>query len=311
MISIIVPVYNTGQKLETMLNSIRNQSYMDWELILVDDGSSDDTPEICYRASREDFRITCIHQENSGVSAARNRGMSEAKGDYIAFLDGDDLIDTNYLEELQIACKDADIAVCDVIVEKDGKETQRFTLKGSMLTQQQGLDYLLSRRGINSGPCAKLFRKSIVEALQFPALHCYEDILFVRDAFCQAERIAVTDRTSYHYIDNAEGTMSGIRNRGLHDVVSATEELLSFLEIRRDLNPECYYVTASHLMQYVLEAVLHPTNIGNELINDTKKLFREHIRGILRCKAFPNKEKIMYFLFSMGWLYRNKKFWKC
>lgn len=307
MISIIVPVYNTGRKLEDMLFCIQAQSYTDWELILVDDGSSDETSEICDQACCNDSRISCIHQENAGVSAARNRGMGIAKGEYITFLDADDWIDINYLEELFLACMNADIAVCDMVVEKAGKELQRFTLENCILTQKQGLDYLLTRKGISSGPVAKLFRKNIVKEVKFPSLCYYEDILFIRDVFCFADRIAITNKTSYHYIVNEEGAMSGVMSKGLEDVIFATDNLLDFLKKHKELSSECCYITISHLMQYALNAIEYPTDEGRKFISTVKNIFRKHLKEIIKCKSFPVKEKIVYALFSIGVLYNNRK----
>ena len=307
MISIIVPVYNTGRKLEDMLFCIQAQSYTDWELILVDDGSSDETSEICDQACCNDSRISCIHQENAGVSAARNRGMGIAKGEYITFLDADDWIDINYLEELFLACMNADIAVCDMVVEKAGKELQRFSLENCVLTKKQGLNYLLSRKGISSGPVAKIFRKDIVNEVKFPSIRYYEDILFIRDVFCLADHIAITNKTSYHYIVNEQGAMSGVMNRGLEDIVFATDNLLCFLKNHKELSSECYYITISHLMQYALNVIERPTEDGKKFIVKVKNIFRKYLKEIIKCKSFPIKEKIVYALFSIGVFYNNKK----
>lgn len=100
MISIIVPVYNAQKYIKRCVESIVNQSYQKWELILIDDGSKDDSSLICDEFKQTDSRIHVIHTVNQGASAARNRGLDEAAGDYITFVDADDWVETNHLEVL-------------------------------------------------------------------------------------------------------------------------------------------------------------------------------------------------------------------
>lgn len=305
LISVIIPIYNAEKTLSGCIQSVQAQSYKNWELILVNDGSGDRSGEICDGFSAEDSRIRVFHQKNAGVSAARNLGLRHSKGDYVAFLDADDIIPADYLEILLQTCQGADIAVCDVVSIQDGRELQRFTLQETMLERDKALNYLLERRGINSGPCAKLFRWMIVADLEFPSLRAYEDILFVRDAFCRAERIAVTDRTEYRYIQNPEGAMSGFFKAPSPDVVTATRSNMEFLAQHRELSPEAFYITASHLMQYVQGAATMPE--GRSFVRQAQKLYREHLATLWCCRAFPWKEKIIFTLFSWGWFYHDRR----
>ena len=114
MISIIVPVYNAEDSVESCIDSILNQSYTDIELILVDDGSKDNSLKICNERAKNDIRITVIHQENGGVSTARNNGLMAARGEYIQFVDSDDTIEQNMTETLwsMMEKEKADLAVC-------------------------------------------------------------------------------------------------------------------------------------------------------------------------------------------------------
>ena len=105
-ISVIVPVYNVGKYIEKTVLSVLNQTYKDFELIIIDDGSKDGSGEICDGLACNDSRVKVIHQQNAGVSVARNVGMAEAIGEWITFLDGDDYLDENYLQEM-ITCADS------------------------------------------------------------------------------------------------------------------------------------------------------------------------------------------------------------
>ncbi len=298
-ISVIIPVYNAEATLSATVQAVLGQSYEGLELILVNDGSKDCSAAVC--DSFTDSRVRVFHQENRGVSAARNLGLSQATGEYITFLDADDIVPPDYLQVLRDACRNADIAVCDVVSIQDGREKARFTHPDAVLTQREALDFLLTRRKINSGPCAKLFRREMLQGLTFPPLKAYEDILFVREAFCRARHIAITDRTEYRYIQNPAGAMSSFFKAPSADIIRATDALLEFIGGRPDLSPDCFYITASHLMQYAMPAAQNPE--GRDFVLQSRKLYRKYWRQLLTCPAFPWKEKIVFSLFILGWMY--------
>lgn len=310
MISIIIPIFNAERDLRRMLNSICKQTYQDFECVLIDDGSVDSSYDICKEYANRDDRFRCFTQENRGVSIARNRGMELSKGDYIAFLDADDSIPSNYFEVLHKCCQKGDIAICDVVVVKDGNECSRFTLKDGKINQTQALNELLIRKKLNSGPCAKLFRREIVLGITFPSLKTYEDILFVLDAFSNANRIVTTDQTEYRYIQNSAGAMSAMLKSPSTDIIVATEKLLQFISQRRDLRPECCYITVSHLYQYVIQQFACSGYCNIEFIKRTRALYKRNMRLILSCKVIPWKEKVVFFLFTHGIVMQNGKKFK-
>ena len=253
MISIIIPIYNTAMYLPEMLRCLSAQTERDLEIILVNDGSTDESADICLAAAQEDPRICYVYQENAGVSAARNRALTKASGDYIAFLDADDSIDPTYFEQLLGTCVSADIAVCNVSVEtRSGRRLSTFSAGDQSLTALHAMELLLTRRKINSGPCGKLFRREMIAGLQFSPLKAYEDILFVRDAFAQANIVASTSQTAYHYYQNSGSAMDQQRKTPSLDVVAATTDLMEYIVGHSELDPRCFYITVSHLYQYVL-----------------------------------------------------------
>ena len=308
-ISVIIPVYNAAQYLPRTIRCLREQTICDMEVLLIDDGSNDGSAAICQEIASNDRRFLYIHQENQGVSAARNNGLSRSRGEYIAFLDADDIIPTNYLETLlEILEKNrAQMAVCDVVVITNGLETGRFSCPVDALTQREALNYLLSRQAINSGPCAKLYRRDILSDIWFPPLKAYEDILFVVDALSRCSCVASTSRTEYQYIQNDTGAMSSFLKTPSRDIVVATEKILYFLQQRKALDPYCFYITVSHLMQYVLPLINKRTEESDRFIQLSRMLTRKYLGEIWRCPAFPWKEKITYWMFTLGWIYHDRK----
>lgn len=308
MISIIIPIYNAENEIERMIESIRMQSFEAYEVILIDDGSYDRTGEFCQEIVKLDKRFRYYYQENQGVSAARNYGLKMAQGDYIAFLDADDKIKFNYLEVLLEVCQKSDIAVCDVAFECDGIETLHFVDEEALLNREEALNFLLSRKVINSGPCAKLFRREVIGDIEFPIMRVYEDILFNLSVFSRARAVSVTTQTRYHYIENSQGTMSHMKREVSTDVIVASNRIIQFIkEEKGALCSECLYVTVSHLFQYVLSMVQKQCVWNPVFIKQVKKLYRKFFLDIWKCHAIPIKEKIVFTCFLFGWIYVDKK----
>lgn len=169
-ISIIIPVYNAEPFLDKTIQSILSQTYKNFQLILIDDGSKDNSLQICYRYQREDSRILVLSQENAGSSAARNYGLIKATGDYIMFVDADDCIEENMLEELVKIAKEKnpDIVMCGLyknFYDKNKKliESKVFRLKPRYIKGNKsianGIIDLFENEKIN-GPTCKLIRKN-------------------------------------------------------------------------------------------------------------------------------------------------------
>lgn len=309
MISVIIPIYNAAKYLSHTFQCLRGQTYANFEVLLINDGSTDRSGELCEEIVRQDPRFRYFPQQNSGVSAARNHGIEAAQGKYITFIDADDEIAPNYLEVLRNALEESNcqMSVCDVTVITDGRETNRFSCPDGVLPQQEALNLLLSRRNINSGPCAKLFLRDILKDISFPPLKAYEDILFVTEAMGRCSGIAVTSKTEYRYIQNSSGTMGIFLKMPSSDIISATDRLLGFLQTRDDLSPLCFYITVSHLMQYIHPLLNTDNDQSKAFIAQSQALYRKYLSGILRCTAFPWKEKVLFSLFAFGWSFHERK----
>lgn len=216
MISIIVPVYNVEKYLSECLESIQKQSIFDWECILIDDGSKDKSGEICDHWAEKDDRFKIIHQKNKGVSNARNNGINLAQGEFICFIDSDDWIEFNYLENLLSAIeKNADLAVSGINLCFDNRIVGKKTPSKDSIISLDIKDIEdftnLNSQHLLFGPCAKLFRSSILKEhkIQFPIDCAYgEDLQFNYLYLDHVHSIAQTKEANYNYRIIGSGTLS-------------------------------------------------------------------------------------------------------
>lgn len=237
-ISVIIPVYKVEQYLERCVESVRNQTYQNIEIILVDDGSPDACPQMCEEFAAKDERIRVIHQENKGLSGARNTGIDHAKGEYLAFLDSDDLWSVHFLESLYRALKehDADIAQCrweymhgDCIIEAYDANAKRECFTGrEMLANlyiQTGAYYVVAWN--------KLYKKELFENIRYPEGRINEDEATTYKLFDQAKKCVVVDNALYGYFVGSGSTSitrSGFNLKKLDFRLAQKERIAYFIE---------------------------------------------------------------------------------
>lgn len=201
LISVIVPVYNKMEYIEETIDSVRNQTYSSWELLLIDDGSTDLSVEICERFALIDTRIRLFHTENRGVSAARNTGLEYAQGEWITFLDADDRLSHTALEVLYEKTKEANIIFGGMELFPEKKS---FCVTNQNVTYSSVEDAVLSGgwvfdpAGIVSS-CAKLYRKSCIRVQFDERLRHAEDFDFNLENLPLFGRLAVIPEIVYHY----------------------------------------------------------------------------------------------------------------
>lgn len=209
-ISVIVPVYQVADYLEKCVNSIRQQTYENLEILLVDDGSSDGSAKLCDKLAEEDARIVVIHKENEGVSAARNMGIARATGEYICFCDADDYVEKDMYEYLLrlINSHAADIAVCSGWYEYGPDNSRAFeAAEGEMvLSGTEALMELHRRRYLRAYIWNKIFRRECLDTAVFS-----EKLAFAEDydMFCRTlqrvRKLAYGPGMKYHYIQRRSG----------------------------------------------------------------------------------------------------------
>lgn len=240
-VSVIVPVYNTARYLEQCLNSILNQTLKEFEIICVNDGSTDDSAKILEKYSQKDKRIVVINQENAGVSVARNAGLNCAKGRYIAFVDSDDYIKKNFLEVLYTTAvsTEADITACDIIYEKDGRlisnnymSRQTFKVKEPVFsTNQDKARFVKSRVIYNKIYKSELINKNNIRFV--PGVQFGEDTYFLFIASMFASSIALTRHTAYYYRKNqASVSYEAFNSEIVFDLIKSLDNINSYIGAR-------------------------------------------------------------------------------
>lgn len=211
-ISIIVPVYKVETYISKCIDSIIAQKYQDWELLLVDDGSPDSSGKICDRYSKTDSRIKTIHQQNSGVSSARNTGINYATGEWIVFVDSDDWIESNYLLDFFIDDLHVDSLVIQGMVLDDGKTLLPISFpEKDIYGTGFSLDIKQYRILYYGGPCCKLYRKSIIDnnGIRFPLDYSFgEDTVFFYQYLSYVRKIHLVNKANYHYMQHEEGSLT-------------------------------------------------------------------------------------------------------
>lgn len=214
LISIIVPVYNVEKYLNNCIKSIIGQTYKNIEIILVDDGSTDNSSKICDDYAKKDKRIKVIHQKNSGLSEARNIGIKNASGTYIGFVDSDDYIAKDMFEYLfkLVKTNHADISICNYSMvteytnEDKSKNIEKEKIK--ILDSKDALKELLSEKRIQNYAWNKLYKKSLFENLSYPAKMKMEDLGTTYKLFLKAKKIILSNQKKYFYLQRPESILN-------------------------------------------------------------------------------------------------------
>ncbi|MBR3263659.1 glycosyltransferase [Candidatus Saccharibacteria bacterium] len=208
LISIIVSVYNISNYVPKCLDSINEQTYSNLEVIVVDDGSTDDSGKICDEFGKRDHRFKVFHKKNGGLSSARNFGIEKAKGEMVALIDGDDYIDAGFIKAMYLAMKadEADIAVCGY----NNLSPKREVLSGKMATAK----LLVGQENIDIIACNKLYKKELFKKnnIEYPVGCKYEDSLTTYKIMVAAKKITYVPRSLYNYVKRDDSIMGQADN---------------------------------------------------------------------------------------------------
>ena len=246
LISVIVPVYNVRPYLEKCFDSIARQSYQNLEIILVDDGSTDGSGELCENLSKRDGRVRVIHKKNGGLGSARNAGMDAARGELLSFVDSDDWIEPGMYESLSgIMCREnAQIIACGIKRVSETGEVSYYqdNLKErSVYTREEALIELPKNERLSNSMCNKLFRRETIQGLHINEQIYYEDNPFTPQCIARAGRIAYTAEPFYCYFERAGSISRKSFSVREFDRVTADRMRLDFYH---EHFPQCEFAAA-------------------------------------------------------------------
>lgn len=306
LISIVLPVYNVEKYLTECVESVIKQTYTNIEIILVDDGSTDNCGIICDDFLKKDKRIKVIHKKNGGLSDARNFGIKNAKGKYICFIDSDDYVMESYVEELYnlIIINNASISMCAFQrIDENNKVFLKRKIKSEVISGRQALLKLNNKNFYPESIVAwnKMYDIKLFENIKYPLGKIHEDEFTTYKLYYQSNKIAITSEILYCYrtVSNSI-TNSAFREKRL-DVLEALEERISFFNQKKEM--DLYELS---LIQYETVLMIHYINcklylkdsekIQQDILNKYKKNYSEVVKS--RFCSVVNKVKFMIALHS-------------
>lgn len=311
MISIIIPIYNGGKYIDSCINMILNQTYQNFEVIVINDGSTDDSYSILQKYQKLDKRIQLFNFENHGVSWSRNFGLSQVKGEWFLFLDCDDFIPINYLEEL-IKCIEnntSDCVFCKLnVIDEDLNLIKTQSVPQGFYNNEEIIYLLLEFKNISTGPCAKLINSSLISKdLTFPCLKIYEDLVFNLNLLKCAQKIYFTNQTAYGYIHRENiGAMQSYSKKLTNDVIFAMRHALETIRYSKHKDYLFYRI--------ICQVMMYATNCSYEankvFIKETQKFLRENLINLIVNKTINKNEKLLFIIYSISFkFYDNIRRW--
>lgn len=237
LVSVIVPIYNVEKYLERCVDSIVKQTYLNLEIILVDDGSTDSSGALCDKLAKKDTRIKAIHKCNGGLSDARNKAIDEADGEYLYFVDSDDYIPLDSIEYLLNKLKDSksDIAIGGMLttskLDENVAKEETYTVT---LNNKEAVRELFYGSYYTTSASAKLYKASLFDEIRYPYGKLNEDLFTTYKLLNRAERVVCSDKTVYYYYHRPGSIMNSAFNERKLDVMRALDQ------IERDIDLEDY-----------------------------------------------------------------------
>lgn len=302
-ISIIVPVYNVENYINGCIDSILNQEFKNFELILVNDGSTDKSGFICDEYEKKDDRVKVIHQEYKGVSAARNIGINNASGNYIGFVDSDDYIYKDMYSTLYNLCEqtNSDIGVCKLFREIDGNI---INLDDNLIIKEMDNEEAMKElfKGIlyRFSLANKLFKKSCFNGVEFPEGRIHEDLSTTYKLFANSVKAVYTNSTGYVYVKRNNSILTSIYSEKRLQAFIGWSEIIPFMKEKYENLIEevisCFSYSCIDNIHYILNQVTDKSE-KKKLLKRLNIYVKKYYKDIFRNKRLSIKQKLLLTIF--------------
>lgn len=309
LISVIVPVYNVEAYLPRCIDSILAQTYENLEVILVDDGTKDSSDKICDEYAGKDARIRVIHKQNGGLSSARNAGIDVAKGEYLAFVDSDDWIEPDAVENLYRVAKKYDVKlVCAGRYDVDdatGEKTPGLChSKEEVVSGEETVRRILIWENMDSASWDKLYHRSLFRQIRFPLGKIVEDVPIMYKIALDAGRVGMCDKRIYNYLHRSGSiTTASVSGKTFH-FSQHTAEIYPFIrENYPHLEKEARYFRIRSLVHPVLLVELAGKESAaavSQQYRQCRAELRKHIPFILTSRFYDKKQRLIDLTLAMG-----------
>lgn len=279
-ISIIIPIYKVEKYIKRCIDSIIEQEYKNLEIILVDDGSPDNCPEICDEYAEKDNRVIVIHKENGGLSDARNYGMKRATGNWIVFVDSDDYISKDFVSYLYnlVRNNNSEIGITSPIIFYEDKKFKEYTNKKEkiiIMDKKNALKEMLYQKIFDTSAWGKIYKKEVLENVLFPCGKLYEDISTIYKVILNSNRIVYSNQKKYFYLKRKDSIMGRKFKNNDMDYIYQTSEMFSEIKKIKDKElveaAKCRFINANFSILLKINKCDKKSNFKQEIYKNIKK----------------------------------------
>lgn len=300
LVSVIVPIYKVEKYLPKCIDSILTQSYKNFELLLIDDGSPDSCGHICDEYQEKDSRIRVFHKQNGGLSDARNYGIVRSKGDYLTFIDSDDYISNNYLKILvnMVQTYEVEMSCVACVIEKKGVKVPSVNKKNvtRKISKEEALKYVCIKKYFGVSAWGKLFKKELFRDIRFPVGRLYEDMLTIPYIIDKCKYVAYSEQQAYFWVQrDGSITHSPISEKELQ-IFDGLDRLMNFIDSNY---PElhdaaiCRYIDDS--IWNIVHKLIYDEKYASKIVDVRKTCHNYWIKGMTN-KFLSKGKKIQILL---------------